>query len=37
MKEKRFQKMFAWKEKSKLIGKYEKIQYIQDLNVQNYQ
>ena len=29
--------MFTWKEKSKFIGKNEKIQYIHDLNVQNYQ
>ena len=37
MKKKRFLEMFTWKKKTKLIGKNQNIQYIQDVTVQNYQ
>ena len=33
----RFQEMFVCKRKTKLIGKNQKIQYIQDYTVQTYQ
>ena len=36
-KKHRFQEMFVCKRKTKLIGKNQKIQYIQDFTVQTYQ